>query len=114
MLRGVLDEIQNISVRLLARSIRPGWHVVEGRAAAFGLANLVGPIVGWLILSRRLRGLRGHEIARSLIRMHLAAVPCAVFALAITFAVGVIVPAGPAFGIITLIIGGSGGLLLYV
>jgi putative peptidoglycan lipid II flippase len=114
MFIGVAVMITNITVSLLALSILPTGHVVEGLAAAFGLANLVGTIVGWLILSRRLRGLRGHEIARSLTRMHLAAIPCAVFALAITFAVGVIVPAGPAFGIITLIIGGSGGLLLYV
>jgi putative peptidoglycan lipid II flippase len=59
-------------------------------------------------------GLEGHEIARSLIRMHLAAIPCAIFALAITFAVGVIFPPGPAFGVITIIFAGSGGLLLYV
>jgi putative peptidoglycan lipid II flippase len=89
-------------------------HVVEGLAAAFGIANLVGTIVAWLILSRRMHGLAGHTIARSLIRMHIAAVPAAVFALAITFAVRVIIPSGPAFGIITLIFGGSGALLLYV
>ena len=40
--------------------------------------------------------------------------PAAIFALAVTFAVGVIVPSGPAFGVVTVILGGSGGLLLYV
>jgi hypothetical protein len=50
----------------------------------------------------------------ALVRMHIAAVPAAVFALAVTFAVGVVFSPGPVFGIITVILGGSGALLLYV
>ena len=111
---GVAVMIANITVSLLSLSMLPTGHVVEGLAAAFGVANLVGTVVAWRILSHRMRGLEGRAIARSLVRMHLAAIPAALFALAITFAVGVIVPSGPAFGIITLIFGGSGALLLYV
>jgi murein biosynthesis integral membrane protein MurJ len=111
---GVAVMIANIAISLLSLNTLSTGHVVEGLAAAFGIANLVGTIVSWLILSRRMHGLAGHTIARSLIRMHIAAVPAAVFALAITFAVRVIIPSGPAFGIITLIFGGSGALLLYV
>jgi putative peptidoglycan lipid II flippase len=111
---GVAVMIANITISLLSLNMLPTGHVVEGLAAAFGIANVVGAIAAWRILSRRMHGLAGHTIARSLIRMHVAAVPAAVFALAITFAVGVIVPSGPAFGIITLIFGGSGALLLYV
>ncbi len=111
---GVAVMITNIAISLLSLNMLSTGHVVEGLAAAFGIANLVGTIVAWLILSRRMHGLAGHTIARSLIRMHIAAVPAAVFALAITFAVRVIIPSGPAFGIITLIFGGSGALLLYV
>jgi len=87
---------------------------VQGLAVAFGLANLVGTIVAWRILSHRMRGLAGREIASSLFRMTIASIPAAIFALAVTFAVGVILPAGPAFGMITVIFGGSGALLLYV
>jgi putative peptidoglycan lipid II flippase len=111
---GVAVMITNITASLLSLAVLPAGHVVEGVAAAFGLANLIGTVVAWRILSRRMRGLEGRAIARSLVRMHLAAIPAALFALAITFAVGVIVPSGPAFGIITLIFGGSGALLLYV
>jgi putative peptidoglycan lipid II flippase len=111
---GVAVMIANITISLLSLSMLPTGHVVEGLAAAFGIANLVGTIVAWRILSRRMRGLAGHTIARSLIRMHLAAIPAAIFALAMTFAVGVVLPDGPVFGIITLIFGGSGALLLYV
>ena len=42
------------------------------------------------------------------------AVPALLFAWAVTFMVGVIFAPGPVFGFITLFLGGSGGLLLYL
>jgi len=114
MFIGVAVMITNIALSLFSLSALPAGHVVEGVAAAFGIANLVGTVIAWRILSGRMRGLDGHRIASSLIRMHLAAIPGAIFALAITFSVGVILSPGPAFGIITVIVGGSGALLLYV
>ena len=54
------------------------------------------------------------EIAASLSRMHLAAIPSLLFALAATSMIGVILPPGPAYGIVTVIIGGGGALLLYL
>jgi putative peptidoglycan lipid II flippase len=111
---GVAVMAVNITMSLLSLAVLPSGHVVQGVAAAFGLANLVGTIIAWRILSRRMRGLHGRLIAISLVRMHLAAIPGAIFALAVSFAVGVILSPGPAFGIATAIIGGSGALLLYV
>jgi len=114
MFIGVAVMVTNIALSLFSLAALPAGHVVEGVAAAFGIANLIGTVVAWQILSRRMRGLDGRRITSSLIRMHLAAIPGAIFALAITFSVGVILSPGPAFGIITVIIGGSGALLLYV
>ena len=111
---GVAVMITNVAVSLFSLAVLPYGHIVEGLAAAFGIANLVGTVLAWRILSRRMRGLAGKAIAVSLIHMHMAAVPGAIFALAVSFAVGVILPPGPAFGIITVVIGGSGALLLYV
>jgi putative peptidoglycan lipid II flippase len=111
---GVAVMAVNVSVSLFSLATLPAGHVVEGVAAAFGLANLIGTVIAWRILSRRMRGLHGRLIAISLVRMHLAAIPGAIFALAVSFAVGVILSPGPAFGITTVIIGGSGALLLYV
>ena len=104
----------NIAASLLALAVLPAGHVVEGVAAAFGLASIVGTAASWIILSRRLHGLAGKQIAGSLIRMHLAAIPSLLFALATSFMAGVILPPGPAFGIVTVILGGSGALLLYL
>jgi putative peptidoglycan lipid II flippase len=111
---GVAVMVTNIALSLFALAALPVGHVVEGVAAAFGLANLVGTVIAWRVLSRRMRGLYGRLIAISLVRMHLAAIPGAIFALAVSIAVGVIFSPGPAFGIITVLIGGSGALLLYV
>jgi putative peptidoglycan lipid II flippase len=111
---GVAVMAANIAVSLFSLAALPYGHVVEGVAAAFGLANLVGTAIAWRVLSRRMRGLHGRLISISLVRMHLAAIPGAIFALAVSFAVGVILSPGPAFGIVTVIIGGSGALLLYV
>jgi putative peptidoglycan lipid II flippase len=88
--------------------------VVEGLAAAFGLANIAGVVLSWPILSHRLHGLAGRQIAGSLVRMHLAALPCLFFALAASLMVSVLLSPGPAYGIATLIIGGGGALLLYL
>ena len=111
---GVAVMATNIAFSLLALAVLPTGHVVEGLAAAFGLANVVGTVISWRILSHRLHGLAGRQIAGSLVRMHLAAIPSLFFALAASLMVGVILPPGPAFGIVTVIIGGSGALLLYL
>jgi putative peptidoglycan lipid II flippase len=111
---GVAVMVTNVAVSLFSLAALPYGHIVAGLAAAFGIANLVGTVIAWRILSRRMRGLAGKAIAVSLIHMHMAAVPGAIFALAVSFAVGVVLSPGPAFGIVTIIVGGSGALLLYV
>ena len=50
MFIGVAVMITNITVCLLSLTALPHGHVVEGIAAAFGLANLVGTVVSWFIL----------------------------------------------------------------
>src|SRR5439155_697297 len=47
---GVAVMATNIAASLLALAVLPSGHVVEGLAAAFGLANLVGTVVSWRIL----------------------------------------------------------------
>jgi putative peptidoglycan lipid II flippase len=106
--------IANIAASVASIALLPAGHVVEGLAAAFGVANIVGTVISWRILSQRMHGLGGREIAGSLGRMHVAAIPSAIFGLATTFAVGVLLPPGPLFGIITMVVGGAGSLLVYV
>jgi putative peptidoglycan lipid II flippase len=114
MFVGVAVMAANIGISLLVLNLAPTGHVVEGLAASFGISNVVGAVVSWCILSRRLGGLAGRQIADSLGRMHLAAVPALLFAWAVTFMVGVLFAPGAIFGFVTLFLGGSGGLLLYL
>ena len=114
MFIGVAVMATNIAASLLALRLLPAGHVVEGLGVAFGLSNVVGAVVSWWVLRRRLGGLAGHQIASALLRMHLAAIPALLFAWAVTFMVGVIFAPGPVYGLVTVILGGSGGLLLYL
>ncbi|HEX3390041.1 MAG TPA: murein biosynthesis integral membrane protein MurJ [Streptosporangiaceae bacterium] len=114
MFVGVAVMAANIGISLLVLKLAPTGHVVEGLGASFGISNVVGAVVSWRILSHRLGGLGGRQIADSLGRMHLAAVPALLFAWAVTFMVGVLFAPGPIFGFVTLFLGGSGGLLLYL
>jgi putative peptidoglycan lipid II flippase len=111
---GALTMAVNIGANVLALAVLPADHVVAGLGAGFGAANLVGAVIGWRILSRRTGGLDGYRIAGSLTRMHLAAIPCVIFAIAVSVMVGAVLPAGTIPALVTVALGGSGALLLYV
>ena len=101
----------NIVANLIALNALPKHDVVAGLGVGFGLANLLGTYVAWRILSRRLRGLGGRQIRRTLVRMHAAAIPAA---LLVVF-VGMIFGTDSFFGATgTIILGGGGALLLYL
>jgi putative peptidoglycan lipid II flippase len=114
MFIGVAVMAANIGVSLLVLNVVPTGHIVEGLGVSFGVSNVVGAVLSWRILSRRLGGLAGRHIADTLGRMHAAAVPAMLFAWAVTFMVGVILAPGPVYGLVTVFLGGSGGLLLYL
>jgi putative peptidoglycan lipid II flippase len=111
---GVLTMGVNIGTNYAALAVLPAKDVVAGLGAGFGLANLAGTILAWFILSRRLGGLHGRAIGSTLIRMHAASIPPAVFAIAISVMIGVVLPAGMLNALVTCALAGAGGLLLYV
>jgi len=111
---GVAAMAMNIGANLLALAILPPRLVVAGLGVGFGLANLTGAVIAWRVLSRRIGGLDGHAVASSLVRMHLASLAPACFAVAISLMVGVVLPAGRLGAFVIIALAGSGGLLLYV
>ena len=78
---GVVTMTVNIVANVIALDSLPASRVVAGLGVGFGLANLVGAVIAWSILSRRLHGLDGYLIGRSLVRMHAAAIPAALLAI---------------------------------
>jgi len=111
---GVVTMIANVGANLIALYVLPADQVVAALGAGFGLANSIGAVLAWRILSRRLGGLAGRQIGMSLLRMHVAALPAALFALAVMVMITGVFSTGkvPAFAVVAL--GGSGALLFYM
>jgi putative peptidoglycan lipid II flippase len=111
---GLAAMVLNVAANFIALEILPARDVVAGLGVGFGLANLLGTIVAWRVLSGRLGGLDGRAVTGSLLRMHGAAIPPAIFAIAVSVTVGVVIPAGHLNAFVTVVLAGLGGLLLYV
>jgi len=77
---GLATMVVNIVANLIALSVLPKSELVAGLGAGFGVANLVGLVITWRILSTRLRGLDGYRIGRTLVRMYAATLPAALLA----------------------------------
>jgi len=88
--------------------------VVAGLGAGFGVASLTGTVVAWRVLSRRIGGLDGYAIGRSLVRMHAAAIPAAIFAIAVSVMVNSVISGGRFAALVTVTIGGAGAMFLYL
>jgi putative peptidoglycan lipid II flippase len=111
---GVVTMVTGVAANLLALAIFPPTEVVAALGAGFGLANLVGTAVAWRVLGRRLGGLAGGQIGRSLVRMHVAALPAAIFALAVAVVVTLALPTGRTGAFLIVVVGGAGALLCYL
>jgi putative peptidoglycan lipid II flippase len=112
---GLVTMVVNVAASFVALGVLPGHDVVAGLGVAFGLANLLGSVVAWRVLSRRLHGLDGPVIGNSLVRMHLAAIPAALFALLAVSVAGVIAPGESRLSsLAVIVIGGGAGLLIYL
>jgi putative peptidoglycan lipid II flippase len=110
----VITMVINIVANLVALAVLPPQHVVAGLGAGFGLASLAGAVAAWRVMSRRIGGLDGPAIRSGLLRMHAAAIPGAIFAIAVSVMVGAIFSGGRIGALLTVAIGGSGAMLLYV
>jgi putative peptidoglycan lipid II flippase len=108
----------SIAVRVVAGFgalliLRPA-DVVAGLAVGFGISSLVMAVWLWRILSRRLGGLDTRRIGKTLVKMHVAALPGMIFALAVSVIMDRIVPAGTVAALASVAVGGTGGLVLYL
>jgi putative peptidoglycan lipid II flippase len=120
---GVATMLVNIAANYAALALLAPGYIVAGLGLGFGLSNVAGSLLAWLLLSRRLGGLGGRAIARSLARMHAAAIPAAALALAVTLAdrvakaagtAGSVVPAGRLATLVTAAVAGGGAAWLYL
>jgi putative peptidoglycan lipid II flippase len=111
---GVVAMLVNIATCYLALALLPPGLIVAGLGAAFGLGNVAGSALAWLVLRRRLHGLAGRQIGESLLRMHAAAIPAAVLALAITVGADRALGEGRASSLVSAAVAGTCALAAYV
>ncbi|MGN6796332.1 MAG: murein biosynthesis integral membrane protein MurJ [Streptosporangiaceae bacterium] len=111
---GVATMAANVGANLIALAVFPKSEVVAALGAGFGLANAVGTVLAWRVLSRRLGGLAGHQIGRSLLRMHAAAVPAALFALIVAVLITTVFSTAKIYAALIVVVGGAGAVLIYV
>ena len=111
---GVATMVTNAAANLLAAAVFPPTVRVAALGAGFGLSNLVGTAIAWRVLSVRLGGLGGRVIGRSLLRMHVAALPAAIFALAVVAAVTWALSTARSGAFLIVVFGGAGALLCYL
>jgi putative peptidoglycan lipid II flippase len=104
----------NIAANLAALAVLPPQHVVAGLGAGFGIANVVGTVIAWRILSRRVGGLDGRRVGSALARMNAATIPAVIFAIAVSVTVGAVIPGGRIAALVTVALGGAGAMLMYV
>jgi len=111
---GVATMITNVAANLVALAIVPRRDVVAALGIGFGLANVVGSVIAWRVLSRRLGGLAGRQIGSSLLKMHAATVPAVLFAFLAAVGVHTAFGAGKTSAVITLVVGACGALACYL
>jgi putative peptidoglycan lipid II flippase len=111
---GLLTMTVNIVANLIALAVLPPQHVVAGLGAGFGLASLAGTAAAWRVLGRRIGGLDGYRIRNSLVRMFAAAIPAAIFAVAVSVMVGAVFSGGRIAALLTVAVGGTGAMFLYL
>jgi putative peptidoglycan lipid II flippase len=99
---------------LVAYKTLSASQLVVGLAATYDLVTLIGAVLAWPLLLRRVGSLDGWRITRSLVRMFLATVPGLVFAFVVMAVAGSVLHApGPLYGLVSTVIGGGGALILY-
>jgi putative peptidoglycan lipid II flippase len=103
-----------IAASLAALAVLPPKYVVAGVAAGFGISNLVMLAGLWRPLRRRIGGLDTRRITVSLVRMHVAAIPGVLFAVAVSIWAAAAWPSGTIAALATVALGGGGGLALYL
>jgi putative peptidoglycan lipid II flippase len=111
---GLVSMGVRVAASYLALVLLPPADVVAGLGVGFGLGSLVMAVWLWWVLARRVGGLDTRRVNRTLVRMHVAAVPGMAFAIATWIVIGAIAPGGTVTALAIVTIGGSGGVLLYV
>ncbi|WP_017604042.1 murein biosynthesis integral membrane protein MurJ [Nocardiopsis alkaliphila] len=88
-------------------------HIVVWLPVPYGLYYVVGSVIMWCILNRRLNGLDGRRTAITLVKLHVATVPAALFGALMIFVFRGL-PGDLWPGLASMVAGGLVGAVLFV
>jgi putative peptidoglycan lipid II flippase len=111
---GFLAMIVTVIGNVIVLAALPPGQVVIGMAFVYGITSIFSAAIAWRLLARRVGGLDGGQVTRSLVRMHFASIPAIVFAFVVSVVAGGAFHAGAVYGFVTVLIGGGGAVLLYI
>jgi putative peptidoglycan lipid II flippase len=76
------SEVAHAVTAIALLFVVPAQHVVVWLPVPYGLYYIVGSVIMWYMLNKRLNGLDGRRTAATLFKLHLATVPAAAFGVA--------------------------------
>ena len=103
-----------IGLNTFSSFVLPPNLIVPGLAVGYWVPYIVGSLIAWRILARRIGGLDGRRVTATLVRLHLAGVPALIFGFAMTLGFREVFGPGLMTSVLTLAVGGGIGILLYV
>lgn len=103
-----------IGLNTFSSFVLPPSLIVPGLAVGYWIPYIVGSMIAWRVLSRRIGGLDGRRVASTTIRLHVAGIPALIFGFAMTLGFREVFGRGVVTSLLTLAVGGGIGVLLYV
>lgn len=103
-----------IGLNTFSSFVLPPSLIVPGLAVGYWVPYIVGSLIAWRVLSRRIGGLDGRRVAATTIRLHIAGIPALIFGYAMTLGFAEVFGRGVVTSLLTLAVGGGVGVLLYV
>ncbi|WP_242614385.1 murein biosynthesis integral membrane protein MurJ [Actinomadura roseirufa] len=111
---GMVSVTSNIAMAFGAYNVLGVKWIVVGIAAGFAITNIVGSLVCWLVLRRKLGGIDGRRIAFGHLKLLVATWPLIGFAYAVHAVADASLGGGLLAGLAVLVVGCAGGGALYV
>ena len=103
-----------IGLNVTSSLVLPPRLIVPGLAIGYWLPYVVGSLIAWRVLSRRIGGLDGRRVVSTLVRLYIAGIPALIFGFAMTLTFEAVLGPGLVTSVLILVVGGGIGLLLYV
>ncbi|WP_026123550.1 murein biosynthesis integral membrane protein MurJ [Nocardiopsis chromatogenes] len=106
-------ELAHATLAILVLFTAPPHLIVVLLPLAYGSYYIVGSVLAWRMLARRLNGLDGRRTMGTLVRLYAASVPSAVFGIAMVLTFGLL-PGTYLPAVLAVLVGGLVGILLFI